>query len=60
MIKTERKECFGESSLYLKFFAAINAPIGDSIAISKVMISFFGTYKIVSPFLMSLAAWTPL
>ena len=60
IMKVLRKECLGEMSLFLSPFSYIFFPTGDSIAISKVIIWALGTKSTVSPFLMSLAAWTPL
>jgi len=39
IIKVAKKECFGDNKMFLKFLAAIKEPIGDYIAISKVISS---------------------
>lgn len=60
IMKVDKKECFGEINLYLRPFSYIFFPTGELNAISSVIIYSLGTYKIISPFLTSLAAWTPL
>ena len=60
IMKVDKNECLGEMSLCLRPFSYIFLPTGELKAISRVIIYSLGTYKIVSPFLISLAACTPL